>query len=760
MAYARMKDSDLLRTARDRYRLVNEVETKQCERERNDIAFEDGDQWPEAARQTRLAQQPANGLPAVPARPMLVIDKVKEPVRQILNQERAADIGVEIVAADDFGDLGLTPNDDEILLREGLVRRIQRHSKAADARTWAYKRAVIAGRGYYIVRTRFLPGATWDQEVYVDRIYNQESVKLDPSHQQPDGSDADWEFIGLWVPWDRFKGEYPKDANGKKNDICGCSDEEFVGLTEQYPDWYQDENGQKAVRVVDYWYVEREARELAILADGTPAWEDELPDGVTAFDTRTIITRTIQFCKIAGGIVELERTEHPSPLMPIVKVIGDEVLPYDQERRYNGIIRPSRDAQVAFNVMCSKQVETLGLTPIPVVNLDPLSIEGYEEWWKVSNTRTLPYLPSNTWDGQGRQFSPPSRLPVDSNIYPIAQSVALFDQAIKSTTAVPDSTLGNVDPSLKSGKAIREVVQNAQLSTSNFLDNLLRAIRYEGEIINSLLYPIYGTKPGRLVRILTGEGDSQTMAIGQPSDPAIQAKAQKVATLTKDAQFNVIVKIAKSTENRRQQFVELFGSLLGADPAQMMIGGDLFYKNMDIPEARELAKRQRVMLAPPIQALLAQEETGQPFDPKAQAQIGQLQQQLQQLQQIAQQQAQEIQTKKADNDTKLQIEQLRAQVDAQKVQFEANKELELQRMKDATTIRVAEIAAQTKGVITNHELAHEAQALGADHAHDAAMEASRQSHEQDLAAQQVAAQQQQQAQQQAQEAANATTQGE
>ncbi len=96
----------------------------------------------------------------------------------------------EAPPADDFGDLTQTPDETEITLREGLARRIQRESMAQDARIWAFKRALIAGRGYYLVNTRFLPGRTFDQEVYVERIYNQEAVKGDPSRQKPDGSDA------------------------------------------------------------------------------------------------------------------------------------------------------------------------------------------------------------------------------------------------------------------------------------------------------------------------------------------------------------------------------------------------------------------------------------------------------------------------------------------------------------------------------------------------------------------------------------------
>ena len=467
-------DTDLLATARARFRLANEADTDQAQRERDDIRFESGDQWPADIRLSRMGQQPTSGMPAVPARPTIVINKVKEPVRQILNQERASDIGIELVPADDFGDLGMVPDDTEITLREGLVRRIQRESVAADARTWAFKRAVIAGRGYYLVMTRYLPGQTWDQEIYIHRIYNQESVLLDPTHQQPDGSDAEYGFVGTWVPWDRYQAEYPYLANGRDTPYSG-QESAFMADAEQYPDWYQGDGDERAVRVVDYWYTDRTARKLAILDDGTAVWAEDVPGGVEPRDTRTVIEKTIEFCKIGCGQHILEQTEWAGPDMPIVKVIGDEVLPYDSQRRCEGMVRNARDAQMGFNYMVSKEVEVIGLTPIPPLQVDPEAIDGYEPWYAVANIRTLPYLPARTYDDQGRQLAAPHRPPVDPNILPIAQAIALFDASIKSTTAVPDPTLGNVDPTLKSGRAIREVVANAAQSTSNYLDNLARS---------------------------------------------------------------------------------------------------------------------------------------------------------------------------------------------------------------------------------------------------------------------------------------------
>ncbi len=735
-----IKDSKFLRKARARFKLADSADSKQSEREREDLAFYNDEQWPTDVQLQRQGQQPTNGMPAVPARPTLVINKIKEPVRQILNQERASDLGIQIVPADDFGDLGIIPDSTEIDLREGLVRMIQRDSHAADARSWAFSRAVIAGRGYYMVMTRYLPGKTADQEIYIHRIYNQDGVRLDPAHVHPDGSDCEFEFVGTWVPWDKFAAHYPTLADGKDNPFSDASAEEFIGMMEAYPEWYQEtgdgDNTQRAVRVTDYFYAEYTNRELSVMADGSAQWSDELTeDDEEPVDTRTVVEKVIKYCKIGGGILTLEETDWPGPDMPIVKVVGEEIQPYDDQRRSIGMVRPARAAQMGENYLISKFVETVGLTPIPALQVDPDAIDGYEAWYAVANTRSLPFLPSRTYDDQGRQLKEPHRPAIDPNILPLAQGISLFDTFIRSTTAVPDPTLGNVDPSLKSGKAINATVANAAQSTSNFLDNLSRSIRYEGQIVNNLLYPVYGTRPGRLLRLLNHDGEPKRMQIAQPPVQPMQGMPSPVqpepehpqVKLTEDAHFNVIVKVTTNSEKRREQLVQTLGQIIAADPQQMMIQGDLLYKNMDVPDHKEMAERQKVVLVPQVQAYLAAKDSGQPIPPAAMAKIAALEHQVQQAQQLLQQLGPKAEGKQLESDTKIKIEEMRQMTSAGEQAAETHRDREA----NETKLAVAELGAKVDRLALFLE---ERARLGMQGA-DAASQASSQAHDAAMAAQ-------------------------
>lgn len=728
-----IKDSEFLQTARARFKFADDVDTDQRQRERDDLAFYAGEQWPTDVKLARQGQQPANGMAAVPSRPTLVIDNLREPVSQVINEGASSDLGVEITPAEDFGDLGIIPDADELRLREGLVRKIQRESQARDARLWAFDRAVKAGRGFYQILTRYLPGKTFDQEVYVHRIFNQASVLIDPSHEEPDGSDAKWAFVCVDMLWDDYKAKFPKAADGTNNWIASSSlsDKDWEVLGDQFPKWFKRanptgvKNGDakadqkvRAIRVVDYWYTVQESQTLCLLADGRNLWESDVPDSYprlkgdedltpeavqaldpnTVMESRTVVTQKIKWAKIDGAQV-LEQTDWNGPDMPIIKVLGEELQPYDGERRAEGMVRPSRDSQMGLNYMISKQVEMVGLTPLTPLIGDPDATEGYPEW-ELLNTRVVPMARYRSYDDQGRPLKEPHRPNADPNLLPISQSIALFSAQVEKQTRVPAARLGDIDPVTRSGKALDRLTANSRNSTSNFLLNLVRSVRYEGQIENNLLYPIYGTRPGRLVRILTGKGESQLIAIhdnpqaAMPQEVALLQKAQSVAKLTSDATFNVNIKVTRDFDTRRAEEAQQIGELLSADPQLLTWFGDLWFGNMDGPGHEELAERTKAMLAPPIQQMLQAKAQGQvPPSPREQM----LQQQLQQANAKLQQAGMVIQAKQIET-------QAKGAIDLQRTTIQESAETQRAREKNETTITSAEIGALAKEMQDTRQL--------------------------------------------------------
>src|SRR5438552_3032368 len=146
----------------------------------------------------------------------------------------------------------------------------------------------------------------------------------------------------------------------------------------------------------------------------------------------------------------------------------------------------ARGAQMGFNAMVSKHVEVVGLAPIPPLLLAEGQASGWESWYQLSTTRTLPFLLYRAFDQAGRPLPQPTRPPVEAPIEQITVAVQMFDEAIKSTTMVPSVQLGQAtDPAMKTARGIKLLQDAAAQSTSSYMDQLKHSVRREGEIINN-----------------------------------------------------------------------------------------------------------------------------------------------------------------------------------------------------------------------------------------------------------------------------------
>jgi hypothetical protein len=771
-----------MQLARTRYTTACEFDDAQDKREIEDLKFYNDDQWPEDVRTLRLGRIAEGGVPAVPARPCLTINKVKAPVLRVMNQERMSDLGIQIVPADDFEALTGPISDKEIELREGLVRRIQRQSEAQDARSWAFQRAAIAGRGYYRVLTRYMPGKTMQQEVVTARIFNQGAVKLDPTHEQPDGSDADWGFIGAWMPWERYLATYPRVQNdaGKtvNNPLKGYdSDHDFLSLTTQYPQWFRSTRGPngeqlKAIYITEYIYCEYETRTLLELPTGETVYEDEVEESAAAMavDEREVVERKFTHCVI-DGLHILEETEWPIPYTGIVKVVGEEVQPYDNERRVVGMVRSSRDSQYGFNAMVSKMVEVVAFAPIPTMMLAEGQDEGFQQEYAAAMTRTLPVLHYKQTDLNGNPAPPPFAPPRNSPIEPVGFALQMFSEAIQDTTATHDSALGKSEKNVTSAKHAKLLTDETGMSTSGMLDNLTRSVRYEGLLINALLWHVYGRKPGRLAHLITGDNEAKSVLVGQPFTMAAQGRPMPVQPgmpppgpggqlpmgpvpasvgpggarlalapgqggpppppvqqyeLTEHARFNVAIKVTRTFDTRREQEHEMVGKVIGADPNLMQVIGDLFFKSMDGPGHAEMANRMELMLAPPVREYLDAKKQGRdPVPPQAQQQLDQAKKMIEGLTKQLEVVTKKLQTDEIKQSAENARSQYEGQVEFQSVVVRAQAEVEKARIQADMQVEIQKLKMAQANLDREDTQAHE-MAMGSADAAVAAQQAQQQ----------------------------------
>lgn len=713
-------DEKFVKKAIKRWALWEDAEKKQLERENEALRFAAGEEWPADLQAMRAGMDAANGLPAVPAKPCLALRSILDPINQLNGDAQDSDLGFELVPADDFEELIGPIDDTEIKLREGLVRRIQRNSDASDARLWGFDRGMKCGRGYWGVMTRYVEGKSNDQEVYVSRFYNQNGIALDPSHEQPDGSDAEWGFGGFdYVPWDDYEILYPEAADGTPNTVIGISDAEFQTLGTDLPGWFTVEEETRYCRVANYYHIVKTPRELATLEDGSVEWEAKLPDGAKVKSTRTVIEKQVKWAKIDGKH-KLEETDWPSPYIPIVKYVARELQPFDEEHRFEGIVQPAIDSARGEDYMVSQLVWQIGLAPIPQIMMAGGQDEGFEKEYLLAPTRALPVLHYNQTDLFGRPAPPPFKTPTNTEIGPITAAVAMFKQAFQAATESHGPSHGESDPALRSAKAINAVVGNDKHGSSNYITNWARSVAYEGKIINSLLYPIYGTRPGRITRILDPSNNQESLMIGkhftmqgvgkmarpvsaQPGDP----NAKKYE-LTEDAKFNCVVTVTKKYQTIRQEEAAMLGQIIASAPEQMMpVYGDIWFQHQDGPGHEAMADRAKIMLAPQIQQSIAAKAQGMDIPPPVQAHIAQLTKDKQTVEELL---------KKAQG--LLQNETLKNQTTLEKTKMEVDRDIHLANVNNAAKIEVARISASKQAADPGAEADEELLATGIQHAQE------------------------------------------
>lgn len=721
---------ELHRLALERFKLTAHAEQKQRERELEDLRFADPidpcDQWPKDALNSRAGLPAAGTLPAVPARPALTINKLRQPLQQVQNQQRQARLSLE------FSPEGDGASQDDADAFEDIARAVQADSRAHLARNWAFDRAIKCGRGFYRIETDYVTPRSFDQKIIYKRILNQFSVYFYPFCQEPDFSDAEWCFVTEDVPWPIYQRRYKGSA------LADYDDEALTALGDECPGWVSENDEGKTVRIAEYYFFETVADVLLNIR--TPAGErsvlqSELPKGTDAqiLDQRPVEVRQLRWAKLNGceflkdpGLAETI-VERDGQYIPIVPVIADESN-INGERRYTGIVRPAIDAQRLFNVEASALAEAVHLGPIAPFIGYANQFEGLESWWGQLNTRRFPFLPVNPPRNANEAGLPvPQRNTAEQPIEALVASLQQADSYIHATTLVPPAALGALDPHDRSGKAIAELKQQSDLATSGYIDNLTNmSLLLEGKILRDLIPHIYD-RPGRTVSAQGDDDERKSIILNSPFIQKRGQPPQQVQPGTPNAQiidlakgeYTVAPTVGKSFSTKREEAVSQLGELASAVPDLVPAFADIWVKNMDGPGFRQIADRLAKAVPPQFK-----DDDGQ-ADPQA------LQQQLAHQGQIMQALTAHVN----DLSEQIKTKQLERQTELDKADKDNATKIEIARINQAGAFAVADLKAGLEAA--NQAIAamqeerkafemvaghiHAAGEQGRDHAHEVRM---------------------------------------
>lgn len=315
---------DPLHEMRERFELCKTAWKENRDRYIEDVKFASGEQWPKNIRDERDRK----------GQPCLVVDKLNQYVRQVVNDSRQNRPSIKIRPVDSQAD----PETAEMM--QGLVRHIEDRSMADVAYDTALEGAVKGGMGFFRVLTEYAHDGTFEQDIRIKRVRNPLTVWLDPNCQEPDYSDAKFGFVIEELLEDEYKTTYPKAKTKSDIDTDNTSKSEWVG---------------EKIRIAEYFEVVQKDRTLHLLEDGQTATDEEyqqaIAEGIQVpaiIESRSVPRNVVMWSKSNGVEYLKEPQEWAGKYIPIIPVWGNEV-DIEGEIVYTGLINSAKDAARLYN---------------------------------------------------------------------------------------------------------------------------------------------------------------------------------------------------------------------------------------------------------------------------------------------------------------------------------------------------------------------------------------------------------------------------
>jgi len=579
------------------------------------------------------------------ARPCLTINKLPQHVRQVTNEQRQNRPTGKVIPADDKADVAVA----EIF--DGMVRHIEYISDADVAYDTACDNQVTYGEGYIRLLTEYCREDSFDQDLKIGRVRNSFSVYMDPTIQDPCGSDAKWCFLTEDLTKEEYERMFPNASPVSSMMSQGVGDQSLS-------QWLSEDT----VRIAEYFYIEHKSAKLNLY-----------PDNVTAIDgtpqdkqlklmfqkpirSRNVDKKQVKWLK-TNGFEVLQEQDWAGKWIPVIRVVGNE-WEVDGQLYVSGLVRNAKDAQRMYNYWVSQEAEMLALAPkAPFIGYGG-QFEGYENQWKTANTTNWPYLEVNpdVTDGAGSALPLPQRAAPPLAQTGLIQAKMGASDDIKSTTGQYDSSLGAASNE-RSGRAILAREKQGDTGTYHYVDNLSRAIRYVTRQLVDIIPKIYDTE--RVARIVGLDGEVGMVKVNPQQPEPVKSIVdqtgivmEKVYNLSVGV-YDVCVTTGPGYMTKRQEALDAMSMLLQSNPDLWKVAGDLFIKNMDWPGAQEMAARFAKIIDPKVM----EGEDQSPEMQQAKQQIEAMTQHMQQMEGMLKRveqsmEAQQLDIKRFDSEVK------------------------------------------------------------------------------------------------------------
>lgn len=480
----------------------------------------------------------------------------------------------------------------------GMCRSIELQSRADSIYKGQYKYAVAGGFGAWrvmpVYQTEGAKEGAFNQVLRIIDIPNPQSVIWDPECNDPTAGDAMKCMVSDRISRDKFMSLYRGNP--------GVS---FNFSRDSYG-WFTD----KEVRVVEYFEKIPTQVKIALMSDGTvqtydaklKALEKHLDDhGLTWENSQTVrVVRTrdsiewkVLWMKMDGTQVLEGPVVYDWKRIPVIRCPGRYVN-IEGRKKLQGMVRHAKDAQRTYNSRCSDMIERSVLVPKAPYLVTANMIKGFEVEWAQANTASRPYLPFNV-DKEAAKAGIPI---VPTRAQPIDMpqgAMALAQQAladIQATLGMFDPALGNAEQMNRvSGTALVQHTSRSDLGTFEFKDGYGAALQLTWEICIDMIPKVYDTK--QVVRII-GEDMIEKLV---PINHDIAGNPHELLNDLSEGTFDCTVTIGPDYQTQRQETLQTLIDAAKTIPSVAQLCGDLLAKNIDSPDAQEMARRLRIPLS-------------------------------------------------------------------------------------------------------------------------------------------------------------------
>lgn len=540
----------------------------------DDLRFMVGDHWDDYVRQRRDAAR----------KPTMTFNRIPAFVAQIVGARRMNETNIKILP-----DAGGTKQVAKV--REGLIRNIQKESRADLAYDKALENQVICGIGNFKLDLDYESDDVFEQKMVISPCPDALSVVWDRMITDPTGKDAshafDVETMKKEVFYKRWPWATPSDL---AVDVVLRGDLRMNG-------WVAIDD----IRVVKYWRILTRPRTLAMLNDGRvlditdladsddpsydPAKAEEILSNIATRNDGSPIIREVQKryaeMYICSG---LDILEGPYRLnctrIPIFRVPGWEIMVGEFKQRF-GLVRFLKDPMRLHNFWRSMWAEKLMQTPRNVWMASQSAVAGREQAWRQSHLTDDPLLVYNDDTAQKPERVPPAQIEAA-----FIQAGEMMSQDLKDISNIHEANLGMPSNEV-SGAAIQARQRVSDTGSIIYHDNLTLAQEECGRVMNELMGDVYDTP--RVVKTLGDDAKDLMVEINQVGKPETDITVGKYA---------VTVKTGPNYATKRIEAAEHMMTFVNAMPQTAAVIADLIVKNQDWPGADEIQRRLELMLPP------------------------------------------------------------------------------------------------------------------------------------------------------------------